>query len=292
MVLQIRKGSHYFHSKRFACAHSGAISYPPGGTHGIWSYSICRMTPLHVESRRSLDTRSLVPYFTRCESIRFRVMFTSLPVPINFFLSKSTTMKVLDLQTYVRGSSLDTPRYTATSIGSPFPPLQELSLTGSAIIDSGWNCPGWVQAFEDRPQLANLSISYFVFAGGTPTVHAEEVEQNTVRFFIFMLSRMNPRSLRLSDMSLSPDDQTPRNLPGVYDFSNSNITFEAVSGPFLADFLSWTRGGIDGSTTIKKCGAMPAHFSNPIHGHLTLRNIPDQGHSYNSNEVFWDLHHF
>jgi hypothetical protein len=218
----------------------------------------------------------LLPHINRCQSIRFDVTFpTSLPPPIYFFVSGSTTLGTLNLETFVPGKPVEIPRYTTASLFGPFPKLARLSLTGFAIMEMGWDFPGWIKALEDGPRLHNLQISNFTFSTENSDDHMDEPGQDTVRFFVSMLSRINPIRLHLVGISHS-SDSTPRIIPRSYNLSNVSIHFQTSSGPFLADFLSWTHGGIHKSLRITGCETIPPHFDTPLCGEtLTIHHMAD-----------------
>lgn len=154
--------------------------------------------------------RYLIPHVNRCQSIRFDVTFpSSLPPPVYFFVSGSTTLGTLNLETFVPGEDpFKILLSTTVSLFGPFPQLARLSLTGFAIMEMGWDFPGWIKALEDGPRLHNLKLSNFMFSTENSDDAMDEPRQNTVRFFVSMLSRINPRRLHLVDMSLS-SDSTP-----------------------------------------------------------------------------------
>ncbi|KIM45680.1 hypothetical protein M413DRAFT_345656 [Hebeloma cylindrosporum] len=167
----------------------------------------------------------------------------------------------------------------------PFPRLARLSLTGFAIMEIGWDFPGWIQALEGGPRLQSLKISNFTFRSEMSD-SPDGLERNTLQFFVSMLSRINPTRLHLVAMSLSPDS-TPRTIPRTYNLSDVYIHFEASSGPFLVDFLSWTQGGIHQSSTITGTETIP-HFDTALFGKtLTLHTIPDSASLRAILENFW-----
>ena len=212
--------------------------------------------------------RYLLPHVNRCQSIRFDVTFpSSLPPPVYFFVSGSTTLGTLNLETFVPGEPVEIPHYTTASLSGPFPALARLSLTGFAVMEMGWDFPGWIKALEDGPRLHNLKLSNFKFSTENSGDPMDEPGQNTVRFLVSMLSRIKPLRLHLVGMSLS-SDSTPRSIPHGYNLSDVSIHFETSSGPFLSDFLSWTQGGIDKSLRITGCETIVPHFDTSLRGEL------------------------
>lgn len=142
-------------------------------------------------------------------------------------------------------------------------------------MEMGWDFPGWIKALEDGPRLHNLKISNFTFSTEISDDPMDEPGQNTVKFFVSMLSRMNPMKLHLVGMSLS-SDSTPRIIPGNYNLSDISIHFQTSSGPLLADFLSWAPGRIHKSLRITGCETTPPHFDTPLCGEtLTLHQMDD-----------------
>jgi len=230
---------------------------------------------LGIEVHRVMTIlRCLLPHVNRCQSIRLDVTFpSSLPPPVYFFMSGSTTLGTLNLETFVPGSHVKIPLDMTTSLFGPFPQLARLSLTGFAIMEMGWDFPGWIKALEDGPRLHNLKLSNFVFSTENSDDAMDEAGQNTVKFFVSMISRINPMRLHLVNMSLS-SDSTPRNIPRGYNLTDVSIHFQTSSGPFLADFLSWTQGGIHKSLKVTGCETTSPHFDAPLLGEtLTLHQM-------------------
>ena len=138
----------------------------------------------------------------------------------------------------------------------------------------GWDFPGWIKALENGPRLHNLNLlSNFMFSTQNSVDAMDEPGQNTVKFFVSMLSRINPRRLHLVNMSLS-SYSTPRNIPRGYNLTDVSIHFQTSSGPFLTDFLSWTQGGIHKSLKVTGCETTSPHFDAPLLGEtLTLHQM-------------------
>jgi hypothetical protein len=78
---------------------------------------------LEIEACRVMTIlRCLLPHVNRCQSIRFDVTFPlSLPPPMCFFVSGSTTLGTLNLETFVPGKHITIPLYTTDALFGPFP---------------------------------------------------------------------------------------------------------------------------------------------------------------------------